>query len=314
MGTRPGWLCGKGSSIALLERKPILKRLGRRMAAEAAIVATAGLSAFAVAHASLPSAPVAIRPAPSQAVTLTNAPAVTAEPADEALIAFEEPVPGHAVVSPFGLRQLPWEGNGRLHEGVDISADTGVPVVAAADGVVVEAGTRGGYGRMVAVRHLAAGVTTFYAHLGAIGANVKPGVHVDAGDTLGRIGSTGTSTGPHLHFEIRDSKDRPLNPSMFLGRAFDEIGDLPLDKAKRYSGRVRMAQVSFIPESKRALMAGRNGGDNIVLRKTTEAQDLAKAEKNLEAQARDASRREKIDGLKDLSIGPDGRPRAQLTL
>jgi len=298
-----------GSSSSLQERKPILKK---RMLAEAGIVAAAGLSAFAVAHASLivpPAQPV------SQTVHLTKTvPAAVAPPVEEVLIAFEEPVPGRAIVSPFGLRQLPWEGGGRLHEGVDISADSGLPVIAVADGVVVEAGTRGGYGRFVAVRH-AERLTTYYAHLGAIGMNVKPGMAVKAGTAIGRIGSTGTSTGPHLHFEIRDAQKRPLNPAMFLGKAFAEAGDLPLDRAKRYSGRVRMAYVSFIPESKRALMEAKNNPQVLVIkRKTTDAQDLAKAEANLKGQAREAAKREKIDGLRELSIGPDGRPRAQLAL
>ncbi|ODT89260.1 M23 family metallopeptidase [Phenylobacterium sp. SCN 70-31] len=282
----------------------------QRRLAETGIVAAAGLSAVAVAHASLLPLPVA-KPEP---VVLTNAPVTAvAEAEDDILIAFREPVPGHAVVSPFGLRQLPWEGSGRLHEGVDISADAGVPVIAAAEGVVVEAGEKGGYGRYVAVRH-AEGLTTFYAHLGAIGAGVKPGLAVAAGQPIGRIGSTGVSTGPHLHFEIRDAQDRPLNPAMFLGKAFAEAGDLPLDKAKRYSGRVRMAQVSSIPESKRHLMEQREAGTIIVRRKTTDAQDLAAAERNLEGQVRDAAKGEKIDGLRSLSIGADGRPRAQLAL
>ncbi|HEX7885291.1 MAG TPA: M23 family metallopeptidase [Phenylobacterium sp.] len=297
------------------ERKPIPKRRSR-LFAEAAIVSAAGLSAFAVAHASLltePSKPPAI---PAHAVALTSSPSVvaSASPADEVLIAFEEPVPGHAVVSPFGLRQLPWEGNGRLHEGVDISADSGVPVIAAADGVVVEAGVKGGYGRYVAVRH-AESLTTFYAHLGAIAPGVKPGVVVKAGSPLGKIGSTGTSTGPHLHFEIRDNDQRPLNPAMFLGKAFAEAGDLPLDKAKRYSGRVRMAYVSFIPESKRALMEAKANPSVLTVRgKADDAKDLAAAEKNLQGQVREAARQEKIDGLRELSIGADGRPRAQLSL
>lgn len=298
----------------LSDRSAIMDKRGRRRAAEAGIVVVAGVAAFAVAHASLLSPERAAPPSAPQRAVLTNAPA-TVRPAveDDVLIAFEEPVPGHAVVSPFGLRQLPWEGNGRLHEGVDISADSGVPAVAVADGVVVEAGTKGGYGRYVAVRH-AAGLTTFYAHLGGIRDGVKPGLAVNAGDTLGRIGSTGVSTGPHLHFEIRDPQGRPLDPSMFLGRAFAEVGDLPLDKAKRYSGRVRMAYVSFIPESKRALMDARNGGSIVLKRRTTEAQDLAAAERNLEGLARDAAKAEKIDGLKELSIGSDGRPRAKLAL
>lgn len=295
---------------ALQVRKLIPKR---RVVAEAGIVAAAGLSAVAVAHASLLT-PMLPR-GPSEAARLTKAvPAPVAQPAaEDVLIAFEEPVPGRAIVSPFGLRQLPWEGNGRLHEGVDISADSGVPVVAVADGVVVEAGTKGGYGRFVAVRH-AERLTTYYAHLGAIGANVKPGMAVKSGDPIGRVGSTGVSTGPHLHFEIRDAQKRPLDPAMFLGKAFAEAGDLPLDKAKRYSGRVRMAYVSFIPESKRALMDAKNNQVLVVKRATTDAQDLAEAERNLQGQARAAAKQEKIDGLRELSIGPDGRPRAQLAL
>jgi hypothetical protein len=294
----------------LVERKPIVKT---RALAQAGIVAAAGLSALAVAHASLFVPSMAPRAETARLTKATPAP-VAAQPAEQVLIAFEEPVPGRAIVSPFGLRQLPWEGNGRLHEGVDISADLGVPVIAVADGVVVEAGTKGGYGRFVAVRH-AERLTTYYAHLGAIGDGVKPGMAVKAGTAIGRIGSTGTSTGPHLHFEIRDAQKRPLDPSMFLGKAFAEAGDLPLDKAKRYSGRVRMAYVSFIPESKRALMEARNAPPVLVIkRRTTDAQDLAEAERNLQGQVRDAAKGEKIDGLKSLSIGPDGRPRAQLAL
>lgn len=280
----------------------------RRLAAEAAIVAVAALSAF-VAHASLPVRPAA--PPPAAAALAPPPPALRD---DQMLIAFVEPVPGHAVVSPFGLRQLPWEGSGRLHEGVDISADAGVPVVAAAEGVVIEAGQKGGYGRYVSLRH-AEGLVTVYAHLGEIGADMKPGVAVATGQPIGKIGSTGISTGPHLHFEIRDAQDRPLNPALFLGRAFAEAGDLPLDLAKRYSGRVRMAVVSRIPESKRALMAGQADPDTIIVRrKTTDAQDLAAAERNLQGQAKAAAKAEAIDGLRELSIGPDGRPRAQLAM
>jgi hypothetical protein len=277
---------------------------GPRLAAELAIMGVAGLAAFAVAHASLPQpARLVSRPAPSVRAAAPAAVATAAPPADDILISF---------VEPFGLRQLPWEENGRLHEGVDISADAGVPVVAAADGVVAAAGEGSGYGRYVAVRH-AEGLTTFYAHLGAVAAGMKPGLAIRAGDTVGKVGLTGTTTGPHLHFEIRDAQDRPLNPAMFLGRAFAEKGDLPLDKAKRYSGRVRIAYVSNIPESKRALMAARSGAP-VIIRKTNDAQDLAAAERNLAGLEHQAAKGEKIDGMKGLSIGPDGRPRAQLSL
>jgi len=183
---------------------------------------------------------------------------------------------------------------------------------AAADGVVMAAGEKSGYGRYVAVRHTE-GLTTFYAHLGGIGAGVKPVLAVGAGDALGRVGSTGTSTGPHLHFEIRDNQDRPLNPAMFLGKAFAQAGDLPLDKAIRYSGRVRMAQVSRIPASKKALMEAKNGAP-IIVRRSTDTQDLAQVERNLRGMVSDAAKAEGIDGLRGLSIGPDGRPQAQLGL
>jgi hypothetical protein len=290
---------------------PSLIARGRNLAPRAAIVAAAGLSAVAVAHASLPDA---IRPLARDATSAPVAPppAPASRPAAEPLVYFLEPVPGHAVVSPFGLRKLPWEGGGRLHEGVDILADSGDTVRAAADGVVVRAGRDGGYGRFVAVRH-AEGLTTLYAHLGAIGRDVKPGLVVQAGAPLGRVGSTGSSTGPHLHFEIRDAADHPLNPAMFLGKAFAEAGDLPLDKARRYSGRVRIAYVSRIPDSKLALMSAGGKVAKVAAQKTTEAQALAAAERNLEGKVRSVARSEKIDGLQSLAIGADGRPRAQLS-
>lgn len=282
----------------------------------AALVAGAALAVYAAAHAALlmPEKAAPRSPATSAAVTLTKAPqtAATGMVEDAFLIAFTEPVPGRAVVSPFGLRQMPWEDNGRLHEGVDIAADAGVPVRAAADGVVVAAGEGGGYGRYVAVRH-AVGLRTFYAHLGAIAKTVKPGTTIRAGQAIGQVGNTGSSTGAHLHFEIRDDADRPLNPAMFLGKAFDALGDLPLDKAKRYSGRVRIAYVSNIPASKQALMDAK-AGRPIIIKRTTAVEDMAAADRNLEGQAKAAAKAEKIDGLQGLRIGPDGRPRASLSL
>jgi len=300
--------------MALTNLQQALKGRARRVLAEAAIVGTAGFSAFAVAHASMPQiARATSTPAQTAFSVQLSTTARVAAAEEPMLIAFEEPVPGHAVVSPFGLRQMPWEEGGRLHEGVDISADAGVPVRVAADGVVVAAVVGGGYGRYVAVRH-AEGLTTFYAHLGGIGPGVRSGLAVKAGEAIGRVGSTGSSTGPHLHFEIRDARNRPLNPALFLGRAFAEKGDLPLDRAKRYSGRVRIAHVSFIPEDKRALMAARDNPKVITIRPRNDVADLAAAERNLKGQAREAARNEKIDGLKGLAIGPDGRPRAQLDL
>ena len=106
--------------MALVKTGSGTKARARRVVAEAMIVGVAGLSAVAVAHASL-LAPGLISDRTAQRPATAVAAAAVAAPAeDDVLIAFQEPVPGHAVVSPFGLRQLPWEGSGRLHEGVDI--------------------------------------------------------------------------------------------------------------------------------------------------------------------------------------------------
>jgi murein DD-endopeptidase MepM/ murein hydrolase activator NlpD len=195
-------------------------------------------------------------PAPAAAPALVEPVEPVAQVEEPPPPAFEcgEPVPGHSVNSPFGLRRMPWERHGRLHEGVDISAPVGKPVVAAADGVITRAGKSSTYGRFVEIKH-GAGLVTFYAHLGRIERKARPGTAVLAGMPVGRIGSSGTSTGPHLHFEIRQN-DRPLNPTAFIGREFAKAEDLPLKSAARYSSRVRVAQVSFIPEEKRALMGG----------------------------------------------------------
>lgn len=207
-----------------------------------------------MAHAALPD----LQPSPPP-VRFTSAPlptpaAASAAPSAPAeLIAFQQPVAGEDIVSPFGLRQLPWEENGRLHEGVDIAADLGAPVTASADGVVVRSGNGGGYGRFVEIAH-AEGLTTLYAHMGAVASGLRPGQAVRAGTQVGRVGSSGTSTGPHLHFEVRDARERPLNPALFLGRRFATADDLPLTAARRFPRKVRLAYVSRIPESKKALM------------------------------------------------------------
>lgn len=222
---------------------------------DAALGACAALVAVAAAQAALPNAPAFSKAGPVAPIAkAAAAPAVAAEPA--AFIAFSAPVPGRQVGSPFGLRQLPWEEARRLHAGVDIAGDSGLPVRAAADGVVTRAGNGGGYGRFVQVRH-AAGLTSFYAHLGRI--DVAPGTTLKAGESLGALGSSGTSTGPHVHFEIRDAKGRPLNPEAFIGRRFATAEDLPLRAAGRIPGGVRLAHVSNIPTSKRGLMQARVG-------------------------------------------------------
>jgi murein DD-endopeptidase MepM/ murein hydrolase activator NlpD len=99
-------------------------------------------------------------------------------------------------------RRHPVLGLTRRHEGTDYSAAPGTPVMAAGDGVVLRAGRAGGYGNLVELRHMN-GITTRYGHLRAFGRNIRRGVRVEQGQTIGFVGSTGLATGPHLHYEFR---------------------------------------------------------------------------------------------------------------
>lgn len=117
------------------------------------------------------------------------------------------PVDG-APTSGFGLRLHPILEEVRAHNGVDVPGSTGAVVVAAAEGVVTHAGPRGGYGNAVVVAH-DGGRSTLYAHLSTV--EVRRGQRVDEAQRLGGLGSTGLSTGPHLHFEVHE-RGRPRDP------------------------------------------------------------------------------------------------------
>jgi len=152
-------------------------------------------------------------------VLTANTEAEASQTATVQLIAFAAPVPGHDVNSPFGFRKLPWEKKSRLHAGVDIAAPKGAPVVATTDGVIAKVGVSSTYGEFVEVAH-GAGLTTMYAHLSDTMPGVAPGLPVEEGEKIAMVGSTGRSTGPHLHFEMR--KDgQPMDPSRFMGRSFN---------------------------------------------------------------------------------------------
>lgn len=122
------------------------------------------------------------------------------------------PVPGAPLSSRFGSRKDPFHGRSAFHSGLDFRAVTGTPVMASGSGRIVHAGRKGGYGLLVEIDH-GNGIRTRYAHLSRI--LVKLGQTVKSGNTIGRVGSTGRSTGPHLHYEVRHDK-KPKNPARFL--------------------------------------------------------------------------------------------------
>lgn len=122
-----------------------------------------------------------------------------------------QPVPGSRISSPFGIRVHPVLGYLRMHTGIDYAAPSGTPIHAPSDGIVEFRGPKGGYGNAVILRH-SDSMQTLYGHMSAFSANAAPGQRVRAGDVIGFVGSTGRSTGPHLHYEVR-LNGVPVNPA-----------------------------------------------------------------------------------------------------
>jgi murein DD-endopeptidase MepM/ murein hydrolase activator NlpD len=120
-------------------------------------------------------------------------------------------VNGTRMSSGFGPRMNPVLGTPELHEGVDVAAPMGEPIHAAADGMVIIAWLCGSYGNYVRIRH-ADDIATGYAHVSRFAKGIFSGVHVKAGQVIAYVGSTGLSTGPHLHYEVF-VKGWPVKPS-----------------------------------------------------------------------------------------------------
>jgi murein DD-endopeptidase MepM/ murein hydrolase activator NlpD len=115
--------------------------------------------------------------------------------------------------SGFGRRSPPMGGGSGQHKGIDVAAPKGTPVRAAAGGIVAEAGWRGSYGRFIRIRH-GGGLETAYAHLSRFARGMKVGRRVRQDDLIGYVGTTGRSTGPHLHYEVRRN-GKPHDPLGF---------------------------------------------------------------------------------------------------
>jgi murein DD-endopeptidase MepM/ murein hydrolase activator NlpD len=111
------------------------------------------------------------------------------------------PIDGARISSGFGKRRHPILGYTKMHKGLDFAAPSGTPIMAAGNGVVSFAGRKGGYGNVVEIRH-SGGYSTLYAHMKGFAKGVRAGSRVSQGQTIGYVGSTGMSTGPHLHYEV----------------------------------------------------------------------------------------------------------------
>lgn len=140
------------------------------------------------------------------------------------------------IVSGYGMRQHPVLKVRKMHAGVDFLLRRGTPVMSAADGRVRQATSSPAYGNFVEIRHSEAGYMTRYAHLQEIPDDIRPGVEVERGDTIGYSGNTGRSTGPHLHYEVHDQSGQTLDPMRFF------VPDMTPEKYHRLEERTKEYQ------------------------------------------------------------------------
>lgn len=136
----------------------------------------------------------------------------TAAPAAKVSIPSLVPLEGYRMTSEYGMRNHPISGGRRAHKGIDLAASTGTPIRAPADGVVERANRFSGYGLYIALEH-GGNIETRYGHLSRL--NVTAGQRVTKGEVIGYVGSTGNSTGPHLHYEVRIAGEA-VNPLPYM--------------------------------------------------------------------------------------------------
>lgn len=132
------------------------------------------------------------------------------------------PIAGARLSSSFGMRRHPVNGYNAMHRGVDFSAPKGTPIIAAGSGVVKKSGWLGSYGRYIEIRHNGT-YSTAYAHMSRIANGISAGARVQQGQVIGYVGSSGRSTGPHLHYEVLVNKRRvnPLTVSLPTGEKIE---------------------------------------------------------------------------------------------
>ncbi len=165
------------------------------------------------------------------------------------------PVDGARISSSFGMRKHPVLGYNKMHKGMDFSAPTGTPIYAAGDGVIDFIGRKGAYGNYVRVRHNSK-LKTAYAHMHKFGRGMTKGKRVEQGQVIGYVGTTGRSTGPHLHYEVHmDGKQvNPKSVDLPTGEQLDG------DELKRFKGLMGAVYQQYVALSDGLKFAQKNSG------------------------------------------------------
>ena len=166
------------------------------------------------------------------------------------------PIDGARLSSGFGTRKHPILGYARAHKGVDFAASRGTPIKAAGDGTILRADRYGSFGNYVKIRH-ANGYETAYAHLNGFGRGIRKGKRVRQGDTIGYVGTTGRSTGPHLHYEVHHN-GTAVNPQRLKIATGKQLTGAALDRFKAERDRVNAMRLA--PAEREALYARDSAG------------------------------------------------------
>ena len=177
------------------------------------------------------------------------------ESAKKALL--RTPVDGARISSGFGLRRHPILGFTKMHKGIDFAVPTGTPIMVAGDGVVEKAGFNGAYGNYVRVRH-SSGYSTAYAHMSRITSGLRAGKRVNQGQIIGYVGTTGRSTGPHLHYEVLQA-GKQINPMSIKIPTGTKLAGRELDRFKGAKREVETLLSRIPPTTRIAMATGRSG-------------------------------------------------------
>ena len=153
------------------------------------------------------------------------------------------PINGARLSSRYGNRKHPILGYTKMHRGLDFAAPTGTPVFAAGDGIIEKAGWNGSYGKYIRIKHTGI-YKTAYAHLSGIHNNVKIGKRVLQGKIIGYVGTTGRSTGPHLHYEVIKNNIQ-VNPMRIKLPAGKNISKADIKNYKKHIGKILKKRIAL---------------------------------------------------------------------